>query len=188
MRDYPLAAALPGWLNRSGDELSWETENCADLGLSDTASVRTLTQVTASLLCSKFFVRCAQTQGALMSTIKRLRAPLIVMSGALMSVAVFAGPANADEYTSPIVAPRVLGTTVTAVVPAAAAVVPAAAAVAPAAAAVAPAEVAGVSASAETSGLAFTGTNAIGIGALGGLLLVGGVTMVLVGKRRKVNA
>lgn len=181
MRDYPLAAALPGWLNRSGDELSWETENCADLGLSDTASVRTLTQVTASLLCSKFFVRCAQTQGALMSTIKRLRAPLIVMSGALMSVAVFAGPANAAEYTSPIVAPQILGTTVTAVVPAAAAV-------APAAAAVAPAEVAGVSASAETSGLAFTGTNAIGIGALGGLLLVGGVTMVLVGKRRKVNA
>jgi len=173
MRDYPLAAALPGWLNRSGDELSWETENCADLGLSDTASVRTLTQVTASLLCSKFFVRCAQTQGALMSTIKRLRAPLIVMSGALMSVAVFAGPANADTYPG-AAGTQVLGTTVTAVVPAAAAV--------------APAEVAGVSASTETSGLAFTGTNAIGIGALGGLLLVGGVTMVLVGKRRKVNA
>jgi len=110
-----------------------------------------------------------------MSTIKRLRAPLIVMSGALLSVAAFAGPANAaDGYTSPIVAPQVLGTSVTAVVPAAAAV--------------APAEVAGVSASTETSGLAFTGTNAIGIGALGGLLLVGGVTMVLVGKRRKVNA
>lgn len=110
-----------------------------------------------------------------MSTSKRLRAPLIVMSGALMSVAVFAGPANADPTIYPGVAgTQLLGTTVTAVVPAAAAV--------------APAEVAGVSASAETSGLAFTGTNAIGIGALGGLLLVGGVTMVLVGKRRKVNA
>ena len=37
------------------------------------------------------------------------------------------------------------------------------------------------------SGLAFTGANAIGIGALGGLLLLGGVAMVLAGKRRKVN-
>jgi hypothetical protein len=119
-----------------------------------------------------------------MSTIKRLRAPLIVMSGALLSVVAFAGPANAD-YGSTHIGAKVLGTSVTAVVPAAA---PAAAAVAPAAAAVAPAEVAGVSASAETSGLAFTGTNAIGIGALGGLLLVGGVTMVVVGKRRKVDA
>ena len=96
------------------------------------------------------------------------------MSGALMSVAVFAGPANADPNYPGSAGTQVLGTTMTAVVPAAAAV--------------APAEVAGVSASAETSGLAFTGTNAIGIGALGGLLLVGGVTMVLVGKRRKVNA
>ena len=113
-----------------------------------------------------------------MSTIKRLRAPLIVTCGALLSVAAFAGPANADDYNSSPLPEQVLGTSVTAVVPAAA----------PAAAAVAPAEVAGVSASAETSGLAFTGTNAIGIGALGGLLLVGGVTMVLVGKRRKVNA
>jgi len=112
-----------------------------------------------------------------MSTIKRLRAPLIVMSGALLSVVAFAGPANAD-YGSTHIGAKVLGTSVTAVVPAAA----------PAAAAVAPAEVAGVSASAETSGLAFTGTNAIGIGALGGLLLVGGVTMVVVSKRRKVNA
>ena len=117
-----------------------------------------------------------------MSTIKRLRAPLIVTCGALLSVAAFAGPANAEDgYSSPIVAPQVLGTSLTAVVPAAAAVVPAAAAVAPA-------EVAGVSASTETTGLAFTGTNAIGIGALGGLLLVGGVTMVVVSKRRKVNA
>ena len=121
-----------------------------------------------------------------MSTIKRLRAPLIVMSGALLSVVAFAGPANAD-YGSTHIGAKVLGTSVTAVVPAAAT---AAAAVAPAevAGVSASTEVAGVSASTETTGLAFTGTNAIGIGALGGLLLVGGVTMVVVSKRRKVNA
>ena len=51
-----------------------------------------------------------------------------------------------------------------------------------------PATVAGVSASAVTGGLAFTGTNAIGIGALGALLLVGGAALVLSGRRRKVNA
>lgn len=39
-----------------------------------------------------------------------------------------------------------------------------------------------------SAGLAFTGANAIGVGALGGLLLLGGAAMVLVGKRRKVNA
>ena len=37
-------------------------------------------------------------------------------------------------------------------------------------------------------GLAFTGANAIGIGGLGGLLLLGGGAMVLVARRRKVNA
>jgi hypothetical protein len=48
----------------------------------------------------------------------------------------------------------------------------------------------GVSANAAptSSGLAFTGANAIGIGGLGGLLLLGGGAMVLAGKRRKVNA
>jgi hypothetical protein len=53
-------------------------------------------------------------------------------------------------------------------------------------------QVLGLSASAApapaTSGLAFTGANAIGIGALGGLLLLGGAAMVLAGRRRKVNA
>ena len=53
-------------------------------------------------------------------------------------------------------------------------------------------QVLGLSASAApapaTSGLAFTGANAIGIGGLGGLLLLGGGAMVLVAKRRKVNA
>ena len=101
-----------------------------------------------------------------MSTSKRLRAPLIAVSGVLMAVATFAGPASAETVPGyPVSAgTEVLGTTVTAVVPA-----------------VAPAEVAG------TSVLAFTGANAIGIGVLGGLLLVGGVTMVVVGKRRKVD-
>jgi hypothetical protein len=102
-----------------------------------------------------------------MSTSKRLRAPLIAVSGALLAVATFAGPASAGTTPAyPVSAgTKVLGTTVTAVVPAAA-----------------PAEVA------DTNVLAFTGSNAIGIGALGGLLLVGGVTMVVVGKRRKVDA
>jgi hypothetical protein len=51
-------------------------------------------------------------------------------------------------------------------------------------------QVLGASASAAptTSGLAFTGANAIGIGALGGLLLLGGGAMVLAGRRRKVKA
>jgi len=51
-------------------------------------------------------------------------------------------------------------------------------------------QVLGASASAAptTSGLAFTGANAIGIGALGGLLLLGGAAMVLAGRRRKVKA
>ena len=53
-------------------------------------------------------------------------------------------------------------------------------------------QVLGLSASAApapaTSGLAFTGANAIGIGGLGGLLLLGGGAMVLVARRRKVNA
>jgi hypothetical protein len=110
-----------------------------------------------------------------MSTSKRLRAPLIAVSGVLMAVATFAGPASAETTPGyPVSAgTQVLGTTATAVVPA----------VAPAqVAAAAPAEAAG------TGALAFTGANAIGIGALGGLLLVGGVTMVVVGKRRKVDA
>ena len=53
-------------------------------------------------------------------------------------------------------------------------------------------KVLGVSASAApapaTSGLAFTGANAIAIGGLGGLLLLGGGALVLVARRRKVNA
>jgi hypothetical protein len=45
-------------------------------------------------------------------------------------------------------------------------------------------QAAGASANEE---LAFTGGTVLGIGALGGLLLVGGTTMVVASKRRKVN-
>jgi hypothetical protein len=51
--------------------------------------------------------------------------------------------------------------------------------------------VAGASANAGTTttgGLAFTGAAVIGIGALGGLLLVGGAALVVAGRRRKANA
>jgi hypothetical protein len=54
-----------------------------------------------------------------------------------------------------------------------------------------PVNVAGVSADAAgstSSGLASAGANAIGVGALGGLLLLGGAAMVLVGRRRRVNS
>ena len=106
-----------------------------------------------------------------MTTTKRLRAPLVVLSGVIMSVVALAGPASADVNYAPEAGVTVLGTTATV----------------PGTTASTTTQVAGVSASAQTSGLAFTGTNAIGIGALGGLLLVGGGAMVLVGKRRKVN-
>jgi len=48
--------------------------------------------------------------------------------------------------------------------------------------------IAGVSADTGTTGLAFTGAAVIGIGALGGLLLVGGAALVLAGRRRRVHA
>jgi hypothetical protein len=103
-----------------------------------------------------------------MSATKRLRAPLIVMFGVIMAVLTFAGPANAAGPYPPPAGTEVLGTS------------------ASTGASVQSAPAAGTSSSA--SGLAFTGANAIGIGALGGVLLVGGGAMVLVGKRRKVNA
>ena len=103
-----------------------------------------------------------------MATSKPLRAALIVMSAAILSAVAFAGPASAAGSAYPPSAPtQVLGVSVTAVVPAATAAVPATTA---------------------STGLAFTGTNAIGIGALGGLLLVGGGAMVVAGRRRKVNS
>jgi hypothetical protein len=111
-----------------------------------------------------------------MLTSKRLRAPLIVMFGMIIAVVAFAGPANASKGYPPTAPVQVLGVSLNAGVPASATV---------------PLQVAGVSASATpaavSSGLAFTGTNAIGIGALGGLLLLGGGLMLFAGKRRKVN-
>jgi hypothetical protein len=124
-----------------------------------------------------------------MSTSKRLRAPLIVTFGVIMAAMTFAGPANAADngsgngYASPINNPiAVLGASASAGTVASAPTVAGTTASAPI-------QVAGVSASAPaaSSGLAFTGTNAIGIGALGGLLLVGGGAMVFAGRRRKVN-
>jgi hypothetical protein len=98
-----------------------------------------------------------------MSTSKRLRAPLIAMFGVLTAVVTFAGPASAaDSVYPPNAGTQVLGSTTTA-------------------------QAAGTQADAN-SGLAFTGSNALGAGALGGLLLAGGATLVLVGKRRKANA
>jgi hypothetical protein len=102
-----------------------------------------------------------------MPTSKRLRAPLIVMSGVILGMVALAGPANAATSVYPPPAgTQVLGTSASTAVTAQAATV----------------------APTSATGLAFTGTNAIGIGALGGLLLVGGGAMVLVGKRRKADA
>ena len=111
-----------------------------------------------------------------MSTSKRLRAPLIVVSGAILGIVALAGPANADGSYPPPAVTQVLGTSASTAVVAQAATGTTQSA--PVAAVAAP----------STTGLAFTGANAIGIGALGGLLLVGGGAMVLVGKRRKVDA
>jgi uncharacterized membrane protein YebE (DUF533 family) len=89
------------------------------------------------------------------------------MSGVILGMVALAGPASAaDPVYPPPAGTEVLGTGASTGVPAQSATV------------------AGTSA----TGLAFTGTNAIGIGALGGVLLLGGGAMVLVGKRRKVNA
>jgi hypothetical protein len=105
-----------------------------------------------------------------MTTTKRLRAPLVVMFGVLTAVVTFAGPASADTAVYPPPAgTQVLGSSASSNVKAAGTTE------------------ATEATEAATSGLAFTGTNALGVGALGGLLLVGGATMVLVGKRRKVN-
>jgi len=99
-----------------------------------------------------------------MSTSKRLRAPLIMMFGVLTAVVTFAGPASAaDSVYPPAAGTQVLGTTASTTVTAS-------------------------GATASANGLAFTGANALGVGALGGLLLAGGATLVLVGKRRKANA
>ena len=114
-----------------------------------------------------------------MPTSKRLRTPLIVTFGVIMAAMTFAGPASAATNTNypGTSGTQVLGTSASTGTTASV-----------------PLQVAGVTASAPvatstaTSGLAFTGTNAIGIGALGGLLFVGGGAMVFAGRRRKSNA
>jgi hypothetical protein len=121
-----------------------------------------------------------------MSTSKRLRAPLMVTFGVIMAAMTFAGPANAATGSGYPVGTgiTVLGASASAGTVASAPTVAGVTATAPTVTATAPT----VTATAPTSGLAFTGTNAIGIGALGGLLLVGGGAMVFAGRRRKVNA
>ena len=107
-----------------------------------------------------------------MPTSKRLRAPLIVMSGVILGMVALAGPANATTSVYPPPAgTQVLGTSASTQVLGTTATVQSAS--------VTPTS---------TAGLAFTGTNAIGIGALGGLLLIGGGALVLVGRRRKADA
>jgi len=108
-----------------------------------------------------------------MPSTKRLRAPLVLLFGMMtLTTMALAGPASAADPVYPPVPPRVLGTS----------------------ASNAPTQVAGESAVASAgagagaSELAFTGANAVGVGALGGLLLVGGAVMVSTSRRRKVNA
>ena len=124
-----------------------------------------------------------------MPSSKRLRAPLIVTFGAIMAAMTFAGPANADTVYPPTLVLGVTASTGTTAGTGTTASTGTTAGTGTTASA--PLQVAGVTASAPTStssGLAFTGTNAIGIGALGGLLLVGGGAMVFAGRRRKDNA
>ena len=97
-----------------------------------------------------------------MPTIKRLSRPLVAMFGVTVAAVAFAMPASADTINYPAPAGTdVLGTSASTNV-----------------------QAAGASANEE---LAFTGGTIVGIGALGGLLLVGGATMVVASKRRKVN-
>lgn len=96
---------------------------------------------------------------------KRLRAPLTVMFGVLTAMVTFAGPASAAD--APPAYPPSNGTQVLGTGAVAASAAPAQAAA--------------------TGTLPNTGSNAIGAGAFGGLLLVGGGLMLVAGKRRKVN-
>lgn len=104
-----------------------------------------------------------------MPTIKRLRAPLVAMFGVSVAAVALAMPASAVDVNYPPNAPTdVLGTSAS---------TDAGTSVA----------AAGASTSAGTGELAFTGGTFVGLGALGGALLVGGTTMVVASKRRKVN-
>ena len=107
-----------------------------------------------------------------MSTIKRLRAPLVMMFGVTVAAVAFAMPASAvDGVYPPPAGTEVLGTSATTNTTNT------------------PVAVAGASASTTANqGLAFTGGAVAGVGALGGLLLVGGTAMVVAGRRRKADA
>jgi len=115
-----------------------------------------------------------------MSTIKRLRAPLAMMFGVTVAAVAFAMPASAvDGVYPPPAGTEVLGTSATTNTPVAVA----------AGTANTPVAVAGVSAGTTADeSLAFTGGAVAGVGALGGLLLVGGTAMVVASRRRKVDA
>jgi hypothetical protein len=99
-----------------------------------------------------------------MPTTKRLRTPLFAMAGAVLAVVAFAGPASANDGGAypPPAGTEVLGNGGTP-----------------------PVVAAGAS---QTADLAFTGTNALAVGGLGGVLLAGGTAMVVAGRRRKANA
>jgi hypothetical protein len=112
-------------------------------------------------------------QGELMPSIKRLRAPLIVMFGVIFAAVAFAMPASAaDSVYPPPAGTEVLGSS----------------AGTNSGTSAGTSSAAGASATASTGGLAFTGGTVAGIGALGGLLLVGGATLVVASKRRKADA
>jgi len=110
-----------------------------------------------------------------MSSVKRFRAPLVVMFGMTMTVVAFAGPAQADDAAYPPAAPQVLGNSASSDVPVGGAVAN-------------DSSDAGASEGSGAGELAFTGATAIGAGAFGGLLLVGGTALVFGSKRRKVDA
>jgi hypothetical protein len=104
-----------------------------------------------------------------MKTNKRLIAPATMLFGSMVAAVAFAVPASADDPNYPLRAGTdVLGTSASTSASTNAA--------------------AGASTTAASGELAFTGGAVVGLGALGGLLLVGGTTMVVASKRRKADA
>lgn len=107
-----------------------------------------------------------------MKTNKRLIAPATMLFGSMVAAVAFAMPASAaDSVYPPRAGTEVLGTSASTTTAASASTTTAA----------------GASTTAASGELAFTGGAVVGLGALGGLLLVGGTTMVVASKRRKAN-
>jgi hypothetical protein len=176
-------------------------------------------------------------KGDLMSTIQRLRAPLIGVLGVIMAVVAFAGPATAAPYTTQpttsvsnqtpaagsaltfcgagfqagetvtiavingtkypsVVADAsgafcttiVLGVSLTGTQTLVATGTTSGRTSSTQIQIATAAASAGAAGTTPSGGLAFTGATVIGIGALGGLLLIGGATMVLASRRRRVTA